>query len=135
MVNVWEVLVAAVVGYVVGALWYSPVLFGKLWMRLSGVTMGDMEKAKQKGMAKSYVIMFIGILIMSYVLAQVLEVFGAASAWMGIQIAFWLWLGFIATVMVGMVLWENKSWNLYILNVAHYLVVLLVMGAILAVWP
>ncbi|MFT4767423.1 MAG: hypothetical protein ACI8RN_000549 [Glaciecola sp.] len=26
------VVVAAVVGFVVGGLWYSPILFGKIWM-------------------------------------------------------------------------------------------------------
>ncbi len=37
-INYWAVLVAAVVSMVIGALWYSPVLFGKLWMKYSGLS-------------------------------------------------------------------------------------------------
>jgi hypothetical protein len=36
-VNYWTVLVAAVAVFVLGWLWYSPLLFLKPWMRLRGM--------------------------------------------------------------------------------------------------
>ena len=45
-----------------------------------------------------------------------------------------MWLGFIAPVTLGSVLWEMKSWKLWILNNAYYLVVLVVMGLIFTLW-
>ena len=54
---------------------------------------------------------------------------------MGMQAGFWVWLGFIATTMIGIVLWEIKPVKLYLLIVAYYLISLLVMGSILALWP
>ncbi len=41
MVNYLAVLVAAIVGMVVGFIWYSPKVFGKMWMKLSGVNPKD----------------------------------------------------------------------------------------------
>ncbi|MBI3026774.1 DUF1761 domain-containing protein, partial [Candidatus Woesearchaeota archaeon] len=51
-----------------------------------------------------------------------------------VVLGFWVWIGFLATTQIGMVLWEGKPIKLYIINTLHYLVVLAVMSAILAVW-
>ena len=45
-------------------------------------------------------------------------------------LAFIYWLGFIATTMSNMVWYEKKSWKLYAINVAHYLVATLVAAAV-----
>ena len=133
-VNYVAVLVAAIVQMVVGALWYSPLLFGKMWMKLSGLTQKQLEEAKKKGMGKSYTLMFLGTLVMSYVLAHFVTYTGATTFVLGMQTGFWIWLGFLATTTMGMVLWDNKPWSLYVLNNGYHLVVLLLMGGILAVW-
>lgn len=133
-VNNVAVVAAAVVSMVVGAAWYSPLLFGKLWMKLSGMTEKQLAEAKKKGMAKSYAIAFLAVLVMSYVLAHFVDYLGATTIMAGVEAGFWLWLGFVATVLINSVLWEGKPFKLYLLNIAHYLVVLLVSGAILAVW-
>jgi hypothetical protein len=136
-VNYLAVFFAGVLSMIVGSLWYGPI-FGKSWARLGGMTPEKMEAAKAKGVAKSYVLMFIGSLLMSYVLAHAL-IF--ASAFMktsgvpaGLMVGFFNWLGFIAPVTLGVVLWEGKSWKLWILNNGYYLISLLFMGVLLAVW-
>lgn len=133
-INYLAVLVAGVAAMVLGGLWYSPLLFGKAWMKLSGFTEKDMEKAKQKGMFLSYFFNFVSILVMAYVLSHFVDYAGATDWRGGLQAGFWIWLGFVATVMLGMVLWEGKPFRLYLINVLYWLVALLGMGAILAVW-
>lgn len=136
-INYLAVLVAGIASMVLGSLWYGP-LFGKVWMRLSGFTEASMAEAKAKGMAKSYLLMFIGSLVMAYVLAHSLEfaasylnVSGASS---GAMAGFWSWLGFVAPVTLGSVLWDGKPWKLWILNNGYNLLSLIAMGIILAVW-
>ena len=51
-VNYLAVLVAAIVNMVVGALWYSPLLFGKAWMKLTGFNKKQLKKAKEKAKKK-----------------------------------------------------------------------------------
>lgn len=133
-VNYLAVLVSAVIGFVIGMLWYSPLLFGNIWVKLIGMSKDDLEKAKKKGMAKTMSIAIISVMVMSFVLAHFVDIAGASTVLEGVQAGFLIWLGFIATVMLNSVLWENKSVKLYVLNIAHYFVVLIVMGAILAVW-
>ncbi len=134
MVNYVAVLMTAIVGFVVGMLWYSPALFGKQWMKLAGKTEKDMKKAKEKGMAKQMVIAFISLLVMAYVLAWLTGVLGAATFSAGAIVGFWIWLGFLGTTQLGSVLWEQKPVTLYLLNTAHWLVILAISGGILAVW-
>lgn len=119
---------------IIGALWHSHILFGNLWVRLSGMDKKQIENAKQKGMGKLYAAAFISTLVMSFVLAHFIGYTESTTATDGMTAGFWLWLGFIATVSLGGVLWENKSMKVWILNNAYNLFGLLVMGAILAVW-
>jgi len=133
-INYLTVLAAAVVSMVIGFLWYGPI-FGKAWMQLMKIDKKKMDEAKKKGMAKSYAVMFISALIMNYVLAHFVKYLGSKTFMDGMQAGFWLWLGFIATVQIGIVLWEGKPVKLYLINAAHYLVALMVTGGILAIWP
>ncbi|MBI4134573.1 MAG: DUF1761 domain-containing protein [Candidatus Sungbacteria bacterium] len=136
-INYLAVLAAAVAGMVVGFLWYGPI-FGKLWMRLSGMTGQQLSEAKVKGMTTPYLLAFVGTLVMSYVLAHSLifasSYLAVSRASAGLMAGFWSWLGFVAPVTLGSVLWEGKSWKLWFLNNGHYLVVLLLMGVILSIW-
>lgn len=47
---------------------------------------------------------------------------------------FWIWLGFVVPVMAGDTLFAKKPMGLLWIGAGYYLVQLLVMGAILAVW-
>lgn len=137
-VNYLAVFVAAIASMVVGFLWYGP-LFGKMWMQMMGYGQADMDAAKAKGgMGKSYAIAFIGSLVTAYVLAHIIGMANMAGVSSGISSgissAFWVWLGFVATVGLGSVLWERRTWKLYCFNMGHQLVHLIVMGLIIAAW-
>jgi hypothetical protein len=125
------VLAAAASNMVIGTLWYSKVLFGKQWMTLIGKTEEQIKKGNPaKAMAGTAVAAFV----MAYVMAHMVDFTRATTMSGGLQAGFWLWLGFVATVGTNSVFFEGKSWKLYALNMGYYLVSLLVMGAILAVW-
>jgi hypothetical protein len=102
------------------------------------ITPEKMDSAKAAGMGKTYLLAFVGSLVMSNVLAHALVFAGAYFEMSGISAGllsgFWNWLGFIAPVTLGAVLWEGKSWTLWLLMNGYYLVTLLVMGMILSVW-
>lgn len=133
VINYLAVLVAAIVSMGIGFLWYGP-LFGKLWMQMAGLDDKKLQKAKQKGMAKTIAVASISTLVMSYILAHFVDYVEAKTIADGAVLGFWLWLGFFATTQLGIVLWEGKPIKLYLINTFHYLVALIVMAAILAVW-
>ncbi len=131
VVNYIAVLLASIASMIVGSLWYSPLLFGNLWTKLQGFTKRDIEKVKNKGMKKLYLISFISNLIMAYVLAYFIGSVGISGFFDGAIIGFMAWIGFVATIMINRVLWENKPVELYLLNILYHLVSLIIMGGIL----
>ncbi|MEK6843802.1 MAG: DUF1761 domain-containing protein [Nanoarchaeota archaeon] len=133
-INYIAVLVSAIVSMFIGFLWYSPLLFATAWMKESGQTKKDIKGVKKKGMAPYYFAAFIATLLMSFILSYFVQYIAATTFFEGMQAGFWIWLGFIAPVLLGSVLWEGKSFRYYMINVFHYLATLLVMAGILAVW-
>lgn len=126
-VNLVAVIAAAIASMALGALWYGP-LFGKTWMKLSGVSMGNASKNE---MPKLYAIQFVGSLVLAYVLSVFLGLTNTVDLMGAVTVAFWAWLGFQATLKLGMVLWEGKSWNLYFLHAAHDLINLSLIATVL----
>jgi|SRR3989344_8618325 len=131
--NYLAILITAIINMALGVVWYGP-LFGKIWMKLSGMTHQQLQKAKSKGMAKSYGINFIGTVVLTFVLAWVLQATQVTSSGAGAGTGILLWLGFIVTVMLGTVLWDKKPVKLYLLNIGYYLIVFIIAGAILGSW-
>ena len=131
-INIWAVLVCAVANMVIGFLWYGPV-FGKPWMKLMGITEESIQEGK-KGMGARYVALAVASLIMAFILALLIQMTLVLDVMGALKLAFHVWLGFIATVMLGSVLWEQRPVKLYILNIAYYLVTLSIQALILFHW-
>ena len=135
-VNYLAVVVGAVINMALGAFWYSNAGFGKTWAALSGLgnlSPSQMEEMKKKG-NKSMGFMALTALVMTFILANVIDWAEASTLSEGAQVGFGVWLGFLATSMLGIVLWDNKPFKLYVINTSYYLVTLVVVGAMLAVW-
>ncbi len=133
-INYLAVVVAAVAGFVVGALWYSPFLFSKEWMRLLGRTPEDFHKKTQFTPAQAMVGQFILMLVIAYVLAILSIALGITSLTAALTLAFWLWLGFLATEILTGVFFEGRPIKLFLLNGAERLIMLLVMAVIVGLW-
>jgi len=133
MGNYLAMVVAAVSSMVIGALWYSPVLFGGQWLRWSGI---DRHKAREleKHATRGYILMFVSSCVMAFVIAEFIRVTVAVTFVEGVVTALWIWLGFITPLTFGPFIWEGKSLKLCVLNAAYWLVTLPVMAGILAMW-
>ena len=129
-INYVAVLVAALSGFAVGAIWYGP-LFGKQWSAASGTP--DAQSAKVNVPAV-YALTFVLSLIAAMVLALVIHQVHATDAIAGARISFLLWLGFILTVRVTEALFNGTDMRLVMIDSGYRLVWAVVMGVILAVW-
>ena len=132
IINYLAVLIAAVASMVLGALWYSPLLFGKVFMKLSKMSEKDCKNAN---MTRSYALAFVGSLVTAFVLAHFVDYLEVSSFSGAFMAAFWIWLGFFVTTSMSSVLWEGKPWTLYFINIGHSLVSLVVMASIVGLWP
>jgi glycerol uptake facilitator-like aquaporin len=128
------VIVATIVHYILGGLWYSPLLFGNKFLQYINWTPEQLKVIESQSHAKELVIAFIMSFVLVFVLAHFVNHTNATNAVGGIQTGFWLWLGFVVTTQLPTVIFEGRSLGLYLLNVGYQLVGCMLAGAILAVW-
>ncbi len=132
-INWLAILVAAIVPMALGALWYSPMLFAKQWMKLIGKTEEEIKKASSNP-AAMYGVTFIATLVMAYIMDHLIHNNGSATFFEGMRYGFALWLGFVVTTHLASVTFEFKPKGLYYINMAYNLVCFVLMGGILATW-
>jgi hypothetical protein len=128
------VIVATLAHYILGGLWYSPLLFGNKFIQLVNWTPEQLRQVESQSHTKELVLAFVMSLVLVYVLAHFVNYTKATSALGGIQTAFWIWLGFVVTTQAPTVIFEGRSFGLFVINVAYQLVGCAIAGAILAIW-
>ena len=128
-VNGWAVLVATVVGYAIGAVWYAPRAFGNRWMAALG------KSREQLGdPVKPMVAQFFLTLVIAVALALVVVRFGAVTWIEGAAIGFVLSAGLVATSLLSDWMFCGFNMKLYWIQTGYKLVCFTAMGAILGAW-
>ena len=125
------VLVAAIAGMALGALWYSPLLFGNAWMRAAGITE---EQVNAGNKLKIFGLTFLFLLIMAICLAAFLgtpEIDLESGTIYGFLTGFG-WIFFAIGVNA---LFEQRSWKYILINGGYWVAVMTVMGAVIGGWP
>ena len=128
-INWLAVAAAALSSFVIGGLWFSPLLFCNVWMRAAGLS-EEQVKAGNKG--KIFGVTAILSLIMALNLAMFLNDPKTTASWgatAGFLAGIWT---FCAIAMVG--LFELKSWAYIFINGLYSTISLTVMGLIIGAW-
>ena len=130
VINYLALLVAAVVKFFIGFVWFT-LLFGKKWAAIQGITPGPDNKAV---MTRGMIIDFVGGLVTAFVLVHATHYAGATGWWQGAAVGFFNWLGFMAVTTLSTITWEKRPYTLWVINNAYSLVYLVAMGVIVTVW-
>jgi hypothetical protein len=126
--NWLAIFVAAVSAFVLGGLWYSPLMFVKRWMKETGITE---EKTKQTNMLKVFGLAFLLSLVASFFLAMFI---GKSTAGFGALAGFMAGLGWVFTFMGIIYLFESRSLAHFLINSVYSIVSLTIMGLIIGAW-
>jgi hypothetical protein len=128
--NYPAILVAAIVYWLLGAVWYG-ALFSKPWMTLENISA---EQAKSMSPVLPYILTFILNLVIAFFLAQLCTWRSASTAARGASLGVLLWIGFVGPITYTTSMYEMRPFNLFLINEGYSLVGLLLMGAILGAW-
>lgn len=126
-VNFLSVLIAAILYYCLGYLWYSPWLFGH---HINQSDIPDSEKEYSLPGIWSYIGEFIIALIISLGLAILIQP-NDFNAFGGLVVALLVWSAFVATTHFSAVLWARKSFKSFCLHSGFILVGFALIGAVL----
>ena len=129
-INWLAVLAAALSAFVVGGLWYSPILFGKVWLKANGFTEAQAQSFNR---ARAFGGAFVLALIMSANLAMFLADPTTTVLW-GMMAGALAGIGWAAAGLAVVALFENRSWTYILVNGGYLAVSFVLMGAILGAW-
>jgi hypothetical protein len=128
--NYVAIVIAAVVAWLAGAAWYMTL--GKAWTAALGMTPEQMEAAKHRpGAHLPFIYAFVAELVMAWVLAGLLSHIGAFNLRGGVISAAFCWVGFVLPTMLVNNTFGQRDWRLLLIDGGHWLLVLLLMGAII----
>ena len=129
-VNLWAVVLATASSMIVGSIWYARSVFGDTWIKLAKV-----DRKKMGNPTTSIIVTVVVSFLTAYVLAHMAflahHFFNNSFFQDSVTTAFWAWLGFTAARIVTHDAFEGRPSKLTLLNCAHELVTLLIMGGII----
>jgi hypothetical protein len=133
-INTLAILIAAVIGWLAGAVWYR--VLGARWVAAQGSTM-EAFKARQaalKGTSAAWLpfaLAFLADLIMAWVLAGLFGHMGAVTVRSAVISALFVWVGFVVTTITVNDSFGGGRYALAAIDSGHWLLVLLLMGVVI----
>ena len=106
-ISVAAILVASVVEFIIGAVWYMPI-FGDMWGQIHGFKKLSkaQQKEAQKQMMPMLVVQFIGTVITTFILAKLIVLLPNYSVY---TLALLVWLGFFVPTQVTSVIFGGTE--------------------------
>lgn len=131
-VNYFAVLVATVAWFVLGAIWYAPPVFGRPWMRSTGMQMAEGFQPNP--------LLFVGTFIAYFITALATAMLAVATAsdtvGEGIRLGIVTGIGFALMILAVGALYERKpepgTW--FAVNGAFNFLGYILVAAIVSVW-
>jgi len=133
-INHLAILIAAIVGWLTGAVWYMAL--GKQWVAAQGSTM-EAFKARQaalKGTSAAWLpfaLAFLANLAMAWVLAGMVGHLGTVTIRSAVISALFAWGGFVVTTMLVNNAFSGLLYALTAIDAGHWLAVLVLMGLVI----
>jgi len=127
-VNWIAAVVAGILGFMPGALWYSPVLFLNAWQRETGLTGQEKGLPFPARLATGTALSIVAALAFAFLLGPWPTLKFAVAAALAVGIAF------ITTAFGIQYVFEGKSVKLTLINGGYHVVQFLIYAVILGLW-
>lgn len=133
-VNYWAVLTSGLVAFILGGLWYSPVLFEGRWMTANGYSQAEIQET----LSAMVPFGFAGALLAYVLMALVFALFSAALSLDNVRdcviLGVVLWFGFVASSGLTITLFSPRVIDGWLIDAGFQFTFLVVIGAILGAW-
>jgi Protein of unknown function (DUF1761) len=127
-VNFLALAVISVIAFFASSIWYSPLMFGRLFLELSGVA------ASHPSVLKA-LCELLRTFILAYVIARLMLRLNVADWKDALGVGLWLWIGLPVILLTGSMLWQNVPWQLAAIHAGDWLIKLILIPVGVTLWP
>jgi hypothetical protein len=131
-INYGAVVVAAVLGWLIGAAWYRAL--ARPWMIALGKTRSELLAPSGQISLAPFAIAFVAQLVMAWVLAGIVGHLGPVTALNGVISGLLAWLGFAITTLAVSHGFARHRPMLTVIDGGHWLAVLLIQGSVIGLF-
>lgn len=131
-INEIAVLVGALLAIAVGSMWYSPLLFGPLWMRSRGKSFREEDDSKYAMLVvaiKGILVQVVSFFIITYFISMSTEL-GVSLLKIGLLLT-----AFLGVQMMSLIVWEGRPLSYVFVHLGYSTIVLFGGIGIIAYWP
>jgi hypothetical protein len=128
-INFVALAVLTVIAFVASSIWYSPFLFGRQFLQLSGVT-ASAHPSPVKALFE-----LLRTFVLALVIVRLVLRLDIADWKRALGLGLWLWVGFPVILLTGSILWQNVPWQLAAIHSGDWLIKLILIPVGIAVWP
>tara|TARA_R100001143_G_scaffold52481_2_gene47687 strand:- start:59344 stop:59754 length:411 start_codon:yes stop_codon:yes gene_type:complete len=124
------VIIATIIYFALGAVWYSPLLFAKTWMKLRNLTEEDIGQPNPIIFLYSFILQFIAVIS----LALFIHAMGIVTPVNGAIIGFGASMGILYSLSGTTGIFSDVPFKLHMLDNGYHVVGLTLSGLILGWW-
>lgn len=133
-INLWAVLIGALLSMAIGALWYSKALFVERWQRLARI-----EPRENPSFAIPLITAAVVTFLTAWVLAGSVAIawhfYGGGYLSSALVTGVTLWAGFTAARVITHDVFEGRPSQLTVLTIGNELASVVAMSLVIGLWP
>jgi uncharacterized protein DUF1761 len=127
-INYIAAVVTGLAAFALSLLWYSPFLFGDIWLALRNAPVHPLP---------GWTFLFASLreIISAFLLTHLIVRLGVNNWKNALGLGFVLWFSFYFVQLTGAVMWDNLPWQLGLVHSGDWLMKMLFMSLLLNAWP
>lgn len=127
--SILQLVLSPIFSMVLGFIWYSLPVFGKMWMKEEGLTENDLKSGPGVG----YALTFVAAAALGVTLAVLSQKVGATTFMDGLSFGLLVGFGIVATTMIPASIFGQESFKLMAINIGYQLVNVAVISVLVTV--
>lgn len=128
--NYLAILVSSFVYFFIGALWYSPLLFSKEWVKHVGRT----EEQLRSGSRIIFLYTFIALIIICFVTSFIVWFLGTRDTFSAVKLGLFLSFGYTSTIIAINNWYGQRSVKLTLIDAGYHIIGIVSATIILSIW-
>src|SRR5229473_6105365 len=126
-INYIAAVVTGLAAFVLSLLWYSPFLFGNIWLALRNAPVHPLP-------GWTFLLAPLREIISAFLLTHLIVRLGVNNWKNALGLGFVLWFSFYFVQLTGAVMWDNLPWQLGFIHSGDWLMKMLFMSLLLTAW-
>jgi len=133
-INYFAVAGAAFVYFIIGSIWYSPLLMSDMWIEELKHHQVTIKTPTSAALFGKMLITFTAALISAFAMAC-LVIMTSATTWQsGLLIGILSSMGFAGTTLATAFIWESRSFKLFLIDIGYPILGIISSAMLLSIW-